>query len=396
MKKKVLYIYRDEPTGIFQLEKFIKLNSKFKNYSIKFVSTEKINYSQYDIKNYYKFTPRNEILKKTIFFKDLNKFETFLRKLKKDDLLFVLGRYRTDNKHNSYDLRLFKKYQVNTIFLSDEPWVKVNFKKSIIVSLIRLLNKLIVEINKFFKKKTSNFLPDYTIGSGIQTKKNYLKNLTAKNYIDLPSYWIDFSKKKNKKNIITYVDESVFYSRDLMLNQDRTRKSSNSNKFLVDLNKFFELVETITNLKVVISCSKKHKNYDDEIFGNRKIFYGKTLELISKSNLVLGHCSEALNQAIYNQVPVVCLRHKTFPLKRNLMIETKSTKFFNKNSIFIEDFIEKQKILDLSIDKKFYKYILYNYFISPNLKFENFTKSFKTEIEKLKNKKKEKTVNYRL
>ena len=78
------------------------------------------------------------------------------------------------------------------------------------------------------------------------------------------------------------------------------------------------------------------------------------------------------------------------------MIETKSTKFFNKNSIFIEDFIEKQKILDLSIDKKFYKYILYNYFISPNLKFENFTKSFKTEIEKLKNKKKEKTVNYSL
>ena len=384
MKKYFLYIYRDEPTGIFQIEKKIKLNSKFKNFNLKFISTEKINYSKKDIKNYYKFTPKKEIYKKVIKFKNLQEFKIFLKNLKKGDLLFVFGRFTTANKRNSYDLDLFKKYNVKTIFLSDEPWVKVNFSKSILVSLIRLIYKFILEVKKLFKRNNKYYMPNFTVGSGLQSKNIFTKNPTAKKYIDIPSYWIDFSKKKKKTNIITYVDESVFYSRDLMLYQDSTKKSSNTNKFLNDLNKFFDLIEKNTNLKVIISCSKKHKKYNNKIFGNRKIFYGKTFELISKSRLVLGHCSEALNQVIYNEVPALCLRHKTFPLKRNLMIETKSTKLFNKNSIFIENFIYSQKKLDLSIDKKFYKNILHNYFISPNLKFENFSKRLKTEIEKLK------------
>ena len=115
-----------------------------------------------------------------------------------------------------------------------------------------------------------------------------------------------------------------------------------------------------------------------------KIIYGKTLELISKSKLVLGHSSEALNQSIYNEVPVLCLKHKTFTFKRNFTIESKSTKLFNKNSIFIENYLENQNNLDLSVDKRFYKNILHDYFISPNMKFNNFSKQLKTEIEKIK------------
>ena len=78
------------------------------------------------------------------------------------------------------------------------------------------------------------------------------------------------------------------------------------------------------------------------------------------------------------------MRHKTFTFKRNFTIESKSIKLFNKNSIFIEDHTENQNDLDLSIDKKFYKNILHNYFISPNMKFENFSIKLKNEIEKLK------------
>ena len=98
----------------------------------------------------------------------------------------------------------------------------------------------------------------------------------------------------------------------------------------------------------------------------------------------MGHSSEALSQAIYNKVPVLCLRHKTFDFKRNFTIESKSTKLFNKNSIFIENYLENQNNLDLSVDKRFYKKILHDYFISHNMKFNNFSKQLKTEIEKIK------------
>ena len=385
MKKNNLYIYRDQPATVFQIEKSIKTNSSFKNFNLKFISTERINYSNEDIKKYFKFTPKKEIIKKTIKFKNLKEFEIFIKNLKKGDLLFIENRFTTEDKHNSYDLNLFKKYNVKTIFMGNYgPWIKCNFKKSISVSLIRLLNKYLNNFKKILKNNNKYYMPNFLIGSGEEARKTFANNPTAQNYINLPSLWIDFSKKKRKTNIITYVDENIFYSRDLVLHKDNSKKSSNTNQFLNDLNKFFDLIEMNTNLKVIISCSNKLKKYDNKIFNDRKIYYGRTLEFISKSKLVLGHSSEALNQAIYNEVPVLCLRHKTFSFKRNFTIESKSIKLFNKNSIFIEDHAENQNELDLSIDKRFYKNILHDYFISPNLKFENFSKKLKTEIENLK------------
>ena len=384
MKKNNLYIYSEQPATVFQIEKTIKINSNFKNFNIKFISTEKINYSSKDIKNYLKFTPDKQIIKNIIKFKNLIEFENFLKKLKKGDLLFVEHRFTTEDKHKSYDLDLFAKYKVNTIFFGEDPWISCNFKKSVLVSLIRLSNRFILKFKKLLKKNNKSYIPNFITGSGEKAKKNFINKPTAQNYINLPSFWIDFSKKKRKTNIITYVDENIFYSRDLVLHKDNTPKSSNTTQFLKDLNIFFDLLEKNTNHKIIIACSKKTNKYDNKIFNRRKIIYGKTLELISKSKLVLGHSSEALNQSIYNEVPVLCLKHKTFAFKRNFTIESKSTKLFNKNSIFIENYLENQNNLDLSVDKRFYKNILHDYFISPNMKFNNFSKQLKTEIEKIK------------
>ena len=384
MKKNNLYIYSEQPATVFQIEKTIKINSNLKNFNIKLISTEKINYSSKDIKNYFKFTPDKQIIKNIIKFKNLKEFENFLKKLKKGDLLFIEHRFTTEDKHKSYDLDLFEKYKVNTIFFGEDPWISCNFNKSVLVSLLRLLNRFILKFKKLLKKNNKSYIPNFITGSGEKAKKNFINKPTAKNYINLPSFWIDFSKKKRKTNIITYVDENIFYSRDLVFHKDNTPKSSNTDQFLKDLNIFFDLLEKNTNHKIIIACSKKTSKYDNKIFNRRKIIYGKTLELISKSKLVLGHSSEALNQSIYNEVPVLCLKHKTFTFKRNFTIESKSTKLFNKNSIFIENYLENQNNLDLSVDKRFYKNILHDYFISPNMKFNNFSKQLKTEIEKIK------------
>ena len=53
--------------------------------------------------------------KKMIKFKNLQEFETFVKKLKKDDLVLVANR-TTKNKYNSFDLNLFKKYKFIQFF----------------------------------------------------------------------------------------------------------------------------------------------------------------------------------------------------------------------------------------------------------------------------------------
>ena len=381
MKKKTLYIYRDEPAGIFQIEKYIKMNLILKNFKVKFISSENLFYSKKQIENYFKFTPKKEIPRKISKFRNSKEWEIFLKSVKKDDLFFVF-RDTKNNKFSATEIELFKRYNIRTIFLSETPKIEYNFKKSLFTNILGFINDNFVKFIKFFKRKNS-FQATFLIGSGELSYKNFLRKDIASNYINLPSYWIDFSKKKTKKNIITYVDESIFYSRDANLNNQKDKRCSNPIKFLNDLNNFFKLLESKTNYEIVIACSKKSFKYTKDIFNKRKIVYGKTSEYISKSRLVLGHSSESLTQAIYNEVPVQCLKHKTFSFKRNYRIERKSSNIFNKNSFFIEDYLEGKHNIKLSIDRRFYKNVLYKYYISKNLKSENFSKKFKIVIEKL-------------
>ena len=381
MKKKTLYICLDEPVSIFQIEKIIKMNLILKNFKVKFISSENLFYSKKQIENYFKFTPKKEIPRKISKFRNSKEWEIFLKSLTKDDLFFSF-RDTKKNKLNATDIELFEKYNIRTIFLSEAPKIEYNFKKSLFTNLLGFINDNFVKFIKFFERKNS-FQASFLIGSGELSYKNFLRKDIASNYINLPSYWIDFSKKKTKKNIITYVDESIFYSRDLSLYNQKDKRCSNPIKFLNDLNNFFKLLESKTNYEIVIACSKKSFKYTKDIFNKRKIVYGKTSEYISKSRLVLGHSSESLNQAIYNKVPVQCLKHETFSFKRNYRIERKSSNIFNKNSFFIEDYLNGKHNIKFSFDKRFYKKVLYKYYITKNLKFENFSKKFKTVIEKL-------------
>lgn len=380
MKKKTLYICLDEPVGIFQIEKIIKMNLVLKNFKVKFISSENLFFSKKQIENYFKFTPKKEIPKKISKFKNLKEWEIFLKSITKDDLFFSF-RDTKKNKLNTTDIELFEKYNIRTIFLNEAPKIEYNFKKSFFNNLLGFINDNFVKFIKFFKRKNS-FQATFLIGSGELSYRNFLRKDVASSYINLPSYWIDFSKKKTKKDIITYVDESIFYSRDVNLSNQKDKRCSNPIKFLSDLNNFFKLLESKTNYEIVIACSKKSFKYTKDIFNKRKIVYGKTSEYISKSRLVLGHSSESLNQAIYNEVPVQCLKHKTFSFKRNYRIERKSSNIFNKNSFFIEDYLKGKHNMKLSIDRRFYKNVLYKYYITKNLKFENFSKKFKNVIER--------------
>lgn len=371
MRKKI-YFYLDQPAGNEQLYKVLPKKLRLKNYQIKYFSTEKINFFKKDLFNYYKNSSRKDIPNNVIKLNSKKNLENFIKKISINDYVFIRERSFLKNNNLDYDLKLFEKYGIKTIFLEYDNWIECNFHKEVILNIFRFLW---VVVKKFFIK-SNNFQPYYCLGSGAVGKKNFLKNKWDKTkYIDCPSIWIDFSKKKKKKYLV-YVDENIFFSRDQFILNKNYRKSSNPSKFLSDLLKFFEIIEKKFNQKIIICCSNKFHYRNKNIFGGRKIIYGKTLQFISESKLVLGHRSDSFYQALFTKTPVILLKHRSFDFKRNIYIILKSINVFNKKANFIEDYLTSKCNLDFNVDKKFYKNILNKYFLSSNLKKENFAKFF--------------------
>ena len=60
------------------------------------------------------------------------------------------------------------------------------------------MNKFLQKIKILFRNNI-NYKPDFYIGSGEIARKNFIKNQNARNYINLPSLWIDFSKKEKEE-----------------------------------------------------------------------------------------------------------------------------------------------------------------------------------------------------
>jgi hypothetical protein len=76
---------------------------------------------------------------------------------------------------------------------------------------------------------------------------------------------------------------------------------------------FFSLVEDTLGEPVRIACSGKFHYPDPELyFGVREVLYGKTLPLLQKCKLAIGHLSLALDQAIISRKPVLLVDDPDF------------------------------------------------------------------------------------
>ena len=373
--KRTLHVYIDSPTSNTHLNKFFPKKIKNLKFKLKFLNTAYLNFKKENIKKFYNNSSKKDLPKKLIEIKSNIEFENYVKKIKLQDYLLVLQRGANLEKKNFYDLELFKKYKVKTITIDNlSPWVKSNFKKNLLISLFRNIHK---HTNHFVKKMylLKNYEPFYVLGCGDVSKTMFeSKRLKNSKYINCPSLSINFSLKKKVKNIITYVDENIFFSRDALIKQTNYKKIQNIELYLTQLNFFFRNIEKKFKSKVIIACSNKFiykKNYF-----NRPIVYGKTQELISKSKLVLGHRSSALFQALFNNVPIIFLKNKNFPNRRNFQIENFATTFFNQSTYYLDDLLENVEDVKLNYDKKYYKNILENYFKSKNLANKNFQDNF--------------------
>lgn len=104
------------------------------------------------------------------------------------------------------------------------------------------------------------------------------------------------------------------------------------------LNRFFSLVERELELKVVIAAHpRSHYEKPPDYFEGREWVRGKTIELVKESQLVLAHCSTALNFANLFHKPVIFLTSSELDRSSYGASVRAMANWFVKNPICVDD-----------------------------------------------------------
>ncbi len=279
--------------------------------------------------------------------------------------IMTLGSLNENNFDNP-DLDIFNRNKIKYVihhlaphFVVPSAWFKLKFN-------FRLLQK---RLNNHKKK------PYLIIGTGTEGRSQAFKIYSKKfKYKSLPSYNVLWFKQKpiiDKKYVI-YIEENVNLSPDN--NLFGTENSVHDTEgFYKRINDVFEKIENWTNLKVVIAASGKY-DYKINPFKNRKIIYKKTSNLIQHSELVLGHKSSALEQAIADYKPLLMLKDQGFKNQKNKLIDSHA-RCYRLEAVWTNKLTKTFFKKNNQVNKA-----LYNEVIKEYLKEENVTGNFLENI----------------
>lgn len=275
-----------------------------------------------------------------------------------------------NNTFNNPELDIFNKYKIKYVIhhLAPHPVVpNVWFKFKL---YFRLLQK---RLNNAKKK------PSLIIGTGTEGRKQAFK-IYKKNFIykSVPSFNILWSKEDPiiKEKYIVYVEEAVNLSPDAAL-FGQASPNHDVEGFYKRMNDVFEKVEKWTNYKIVIAASGKY-HYKINPFKNREIIYKKTSNLVQHSELVLGHCSSALEQAIVDFKPLLLFKDIGRSNLKNKIIHNFALVFI-RNSIWTTQLTKINFEKSTHVDREHNKEIINKYLKEDNVIgtfVENFTSAF--------------------
>ena len=304
MKKKLIIITKNVfSQNDYQRFKISKINKDFEVFCVDCSKLffKKINTRNKKINNYFKIK---------------NIFEYFfvINKIKPDIILDQLG---FSFSYKTILLRLYANLKSKCLFYFTGPRKRIptfsNFDNGLKYFFVNPLKFLII-LNNFVTKKIFmkiNFFNTIFLLSSTYREK-MIKNTNAKKIIyfhsnDYDNYLINKKKFKIKKiKFAVFIDENVPNHDDYQISNFKSPIDEKTYYKL--LNNFFTIFEKKFKTKIVIALHPKSKFKEmKKNFLNRKIFIGKTQELIFNSKLVLTHCSTSRSYAILYNKPMIYL-----------------------------------------------------------------------------------------
>ena len=310
------------------------------------------------IQKYYK-EPKN---KNTIIFENINSWKKHMNSLinKKKENVFVMYVAIHYNFFFFETLRFCKKNDIKTIRFKTNPLPTI--KKIKLNPFLLLFEKFInfllkpafffkMTIPTFFYTKIINFFSletNYIFVGGKIKYEEYKKeeNLRTKiipfNSWDYSYFIRDKEKFFNDKKYAVFIDDGSpgnFNDFSIYSKSPETIK-----KYYPLLNEFFDKLEKIFNIEVIIASHPKSYN-DQKYFNKRKIISFKTSELVDNSEFVITKYSSGLSYAVLSKKPILFFytnEHKKFRRWLKMTKEIANllgTKAFNIDNDYSEDFL---------------------------------------------------------
>lgn len=177
------------------------------------------------------------------------------------------------------------------------------FKAFINSKIVRLLNILnIISV------------PRFILCAGHKARIIHSKNGLVFNSDDYEKY------KKIKKNKTSLKNKyCVFLDSYLPWHPDFISlgiKRVNEEKYLYELNRFFDQIE-LFGIEVVIAAHPKSK-YQNNEYKNRSVIYDKTAELVSEADFVISHTSTSINFGVlYGKAIILIYTDEYYQIYKN-------------------------------------------------------------------------------
>lgn len=222
----------------------------------------------------------------------------------------------------------------------------------------KIIDKLLIKLNLI------NLNYDIRFVSGsipLQIVRSNSKKIVELNYIDYEYNRDKVSTFKNEKKYFVFLDVYLHKHPDYNFLKIGNLNNFSAEKYLKNLNNFFDKIEKRFNVEVIIAAHPK-SHYNENEFENRKIIKNDTVSLVKNADAVISHHSTSISYAVLNKKPIIFIYDNA--IKNN----------FKNIYIYIKTFAEYLHMPFLNID-------LEEIEIIPNvceLKYDNYKYNFLT------------------
>ncbi|MDA8094295.1 MAG: hypothetical protein M0T84_10365 [Betaproteobacteria bacterium] len=183
-------------------------------------------------------------------------------------------------------------------------------------------SRLSIKVRRLITEHKQRFLnrylkPHAVIGSGRMGRRQACAIFRSAKFISIPSVKVlwETTGPVIEGGYSVFVDENIDYAPDAKLLGHSV--CIDPDAYYARLNHFLDQIEKWSGLPVVVAASGKYQ-YPRDRFSGRQLVYGKTLSLIQRAELVVGHVSLALDQCLVSEKPVLILDDPAFsPYKRS-------------------------------------------------------------------------------
>ncbi|MCT7626113.1 hypothetical protein [Aliarcobacter butzleri] len=362
--KKIIYIF----FGVLSKNLYDALNINY------FIQND-IEVELVDVTSLFFNYKNNQIFEKIICISSYKELEEYFCNNDNSDTLYNV-QFHYETKFVKFFL-LLKKYNCKISIFEIGYLPSPNTEEKIIKYLqqpLKLFKRIICKISDklLIKFNLINLNYDIRFVSGsipLQIVNYNSKKIVELNYIDYEYDRDKVSTFKNEKKYFVFLDIYLHKHQDHTFADIGNINKFSGEKYLKNLNNFFDKIEKRFNVEVIIAAHPK-SSYSQNEFKNRKIIKDDTVNLVRNSHAVISHHSTSISYAVLNKKPIIFIFDNS--IKNNFKNVYMFTKIFADylQMPFLNIDLEEIEIIPNVCELKYDNY-KYNFLTTKNA--EQFT-----------------------